>query len=579
MNKIPFILLTTGLSVWAGTSQFDAMGRSLGKKQAKNPGIVAYDKASAVASEKKNSLNTPAPLAKTYTPVHVEKIWGHYKSKSNSYALNGVSRGEARYLHLVDSLERKDWPRNQFFPINNFDNTGDLYNGAADYPNNNGGECEVRNAPANQHYYTYYASALPSIGMSFDQNTKHVKYEGDYAGADGSGIKIFNVVGDKPITLKNGSCRNSVSRVYTGGIQHYYVKRLINVISKNADVSTTSDEGNARINNRFTNHPLFPYSLNLYIGNVISTSADGTLYNGEAAVIDDYIYNNRVIEFVPYLAGGVKTGAGASLNAISVAPVNAARHTINPVVPTPRFLERTNVNSHYAKPEIYNVSYILDENNSGTERIFHDNIAHFMGVQDSWGAASTSAAMTANLLTVRPFYRWHPEVVKALWLTANQRTPLYRVDTPNLYGDYTNRCGKSNCLTTIANKRLATMKHLLNNNVSRYWYGNNQDFFANNEPISFYENVESGKSYNVAIAWLVRGDYALTERNISANYTFKIINDNTGKVILNSSVDLATFRYGEFTVPEGVTRIRVEITRSRDRGDRIILGYNLHKVS
>ncbi len=577
MNKIPFVLLTTGLSVWAGTSQFDAKGRSLGKEQTKNPGIVAYDKASAVVSEMKDAVRSPISLSKTYVPLSVKKTSGSYVSNTNTYTFNEGKKSENEYLKLVDAFEKADNPRLRFIPMNNFDNTGDLKNNAADYPSNNGGECEVRDAPNNQVYYSYYTKALRSIGLNYNEDTKHVDYQGSYANANGSGIKIFNVVGDKPITLKNGSCRNSVSRVYTGGIQHYYVKRLINVVSKNANVSTTMDEGDARIRDKFTNHPLSPYSLNLYIGNVISTSADGTLYNGEAAVIDDYIYNNRVIEFVPYTAGGVKTGAGASLNAISVAPVNYARHTIDKVIPSPKFIENNQVNSHYAKPEIYNLSYVLDENNSGTKRIFHDNMAHFMGVQDSWGAASTSAAMTANLLSVRPFYKWHPEVVKALWLTANQRSPVYRVDTPNLYHDYTNRCGKSSCTSVIADKRISTMTQLLTNNVSRYWYGNNQDFFVN-EKMSFNETVEAGKMYNVAIAWLVRGDYALTERNISSNFTFKILNASNNKTIFSSQTNLATYRYGEFTVPEGVKEIKVEITRTRNKGDRIILGYNLHKV-
>ena len=121
------------------------------------------------------------------------------------------------------------------------------------------------------------------------------------------------------------------------------------------------------------------------------------------------------------------------------------------------------------------------------------------------------------------------------------------------------------------------MTQLLTNNVSRYWYGNNQDFFVN-EKMSFNETVEAGKMYNVAIAWLVRGDYALTERNASSNFTFKILNASNNQTIFTSQTNLATYRYGEFTVPEGVKKIKVEITRTRNKGDRIILGYNLHKV-
>lgn len=135
--------------------------------------------------------------------------------------------------------------------------------------------------------------------------------------------------------------------------------------------------------------------------------------------------------------------------------------------------------------------------------------------------------------------------------------------------------------TVLSNKNVPLFDEMTRNNVSRYWYGNNGDFFNSNETYHFTETVEPGARYNIAIAWLVSGRYANENRHLSSNYQLRILNNNTGALIAEttSAAGLATFRHQSITVPSGVTQLKIEIVRTRNTGDRVILGYNMHKVT
>ena len=121
---------------------------------------------------------------------------------------------------------------------------------------------------------------------------------------------------------------------------------------------------------------------------------------------------------------------------------------------------------------------------------------------------------------------------------------------------------------------------MLRNNVSRYWYGNNNNFFSNDK-MNFTENVDRGGKYNIAIAWLIQGRYAWNNKSLSTKYTFRIYDDATGKKLAEniSETSQSTLRYSEIDIPSNVSRIRVEIERTRNTGDRVILGFNMHKVT
>lgn len=580
MRKTTALCLSTILVASASAATFDVKGRSLNEKQAKNPGIVAIEKEKVSVQDNQNQLRTPKALAKSYTPDYVKKTSGAFNSNTNAYTLNGYSRSEDIYLDSINYLEQHDTPRSTYTGLN-YTNT------AAPYPSKSG-SCSIVSKPDNESFFIDRYALFSTLALGITKKTTNgALYKKDCSLDDGkkacgAGINVYNVVADNAISFSGNNCNtSSVTRNYTYGIQHYYAKSVLQGVSPNASVSSVN-EGNARVNGYYVRHPQNPYASSKHIGNTIATSTKNvSLYNEEAAELDDYIYHNRVIEFAPFAVNGQRTGAGISLNAISVTGVNDDYAMLLPNVTKPRFATATGAD--YAKPEIYIPAYYYNSEYDFTRAIKHDgNTTDFMAVSDGWGASTIAAGMAADLLSKYPFYKWHPEVVKALMLTAYDPASNYvlRVSTNDFYQYNYNMLNEGQILTY---KHIPMFDEMMQNNVSRFWYGNNGDFFNSNEILSFTENVQQGKKYNLAIAWLVRGDYAMEQRHLSSNYIFSVYNNQTGALISTTMYPaanyLAAHRVIEMTVPQGVSKIRVDIKRKRNTGDRVILGYNIHKVT
>lgn len=578
MRKTTALCLSTILATYASAATFDIKGRSLNEKQAKNPGIVSIEKDKAIVQNNQKQFHTSKALAKISAPDYVTKTSGAFNSNTNAYTLNGHSRPLYMYLDSINYLEQHDTPRNTYTGLN-------YTNSAAPYPSKSG-NCTVVSKPDNESFYIDRYALFTTLALQPVKEISGGRYKKDCSFSNvtntcGAGINVYNVVADNAISFSGNNCNtSSVTRNYTYGIQHYYANSILKGVAP--EVSTSSiNEGNARVNGYYVKHPQNAYASNKHIGNTIATSTTNvTLYNEEAAELDDYIYHNRVIEFTPFAVNGQKTGAGISLNAISVAGINDDYAMLLPNVTRPRLANATGAD--YYKPEIYVPSYYYNSNYDYTRAIKHDgNTTDFMAVSDGWGASTIAAGMAADLLSKYPFYKWHPEVVKALMLTAYNPASNYvvRVNTNSIYQYNYSMLNQGQVLSY---KHIPMFDEMMHNNVSRYWYGNNGDFFNSNEILSFTENVEQGQKYNLAIAWLVRGDYAMENRHLSSNYIFSVYNNQTGALISTTMYPAANFlaahRVIEMTVPQGVSKIRVDIKRKRNTGDRVILGYNIHKV-
>ncbi|MDY6332836.1 MAG: hypothetical protein SPL52_15160 [Fibrobacter sp.] len=573
------LLLASCFAASASAATYNAQGKIINSKDAKNPGIVKFEKSKTVAAKKNN--NKSISLAKTYTADQVTAVKASFNSNTNAYTLNGNTISIAQYKDFVDNFEKNDKPRKTYTRLN-------YTNPATPYASNNGSNCAINSYPTNDNFFNDREGALDAMEFMTqysERNSTHKCNFAPYINACGAGVKMYNVVGDNKISLNNKSCKNSVLRDYSLGIQHYYAHQFLKAAAPRIAEISTVNEGNARTSHKFAQHPLNPYQNNIQIGNIISTSTkDVALYNEEAAELDDYIYHNRVIELAPYTENGKKTGAGISLNAISVGgvsnpesvPYREKFYTLGGSTPSPKFANKTGAD--YLKPDIYSFSYANNTTDDYERVILHGgNKVDFMGLNDSWGGATSAAAMVADLLSKYDFYKWHPEVVKALMLTAHSREPVVKTDYTTPYEFSFSNPSKFH---SQLYKHVPSLREMLTNNISRYWYGNNNDFFTN-EKITFTENVEGGKQYNIAIAWLVRGDYAMTERHLSSIYQIKIYNNQNGAQLATSEhlKTIATQRYLDLNIPTGVSKIKIEIIRTRNKGDRVIIGYNLHKIT
>lgn len=549
--------MTAFMAVASQAASVDALGRNLNTNQQKNPGIVSIEKAKNTVAAK--TTNAAPVLAKTYSNPRVEAIKASFNSNTQQYMIGQNKKSFSEYFNIVNANEAKDEARAKYR------SSYSLENPSYPYYDNNDTKCTYiyeKNHSAKNMAYDDFATALRILGFDFDENDKLTNDKNDILyNAHGNGYSIFTVTADKPIVFNGNDCSNSVDYNVTNGVKAYNAIEMLKTTTTSAKLSIVN-EGRSRMEGVITRHPGNPYGQDISIGNVTATSIkDAKTYNNEAAVIDEYIYNNRVIEFVPYTEDGQKTGAGVSLNAISVAPMDGDFNSLlTNTVSNPRFYENSALTS-YPKPEIYNISNLLATKKAYNAYVYVDRVNSYdFAVNDSWGAATISAAMTASLLSKYPFYKWHPEVVKALWLSAGNK-------------DYS----VSKNGSPISNKYATTMSGLFQNNMSRYWYGNNEDFFTD-EVITFKENVTPGSNYTAAIAWLVRGDYGIENKALSSSYSMRISTPKGALVNYNTST--ASYRVSSFRIPNDVSQITVQIKRIKNNAnDRVILGYNLHKDS
>ena len=162
-------------------------------------------------------------------------------------------------------------------------------------------------------------------------------------------------------------------------------------------------------------------------------------YNLAARALDNFIYRYRTVEFVPagnYGVDGTSTSGylnakGQAANAITVGALGVHKTQIDYEGVVTNYTSTKNYDgASSAKPEIYNYSNIKMNKYRANEDMY--DVAKLYG--NTWYqplydgteiATAYTAGMVSNLLSINPFYRWHPEVVKALLLTAPKDAPDY----------------------------------------------------------------------------------------------------------------------------------------------------------
>ncbi len=162
----------------------------------------------------------------------------------------------------------------------------------------------------------------------------------------------------------------------------------------------------------------------IYIGvrNYGMAKGSSNSYSSNAKALDNFIYKYRTIEFAP--AGNYGIDGTSSQGNISMMGQAANAITVGSVEPInlqiTNYTSTKNYNGGSVKPEIYNLTNLTiggyrrtySQIATGREYVYYP---FFYGTESS---AAFTAGMVAYLLEVNPFYRWHPEVVKAMLLTS-----------------------------------------------------------------------------------------------------------------------------------------------------------------
>lgn len=232
-------------------------------------------------------------------------------------------------------------------------------------------------------------------------------------------------------------------------------------------------------------------------------------YDDEAKNLDDYIYNNHTIEIAAAGNFGKRQNhfhMAAEAHAANVITVGAVDPTTNKYVVSSSW---KNDNTSMKKPEIANYTnfYFAQGTSDKMNKIVYNKGNDYLYepyFAETEGAASYTAAMVANFLMEHPFYRWHPEIVKAILLTSS----TIKIKNSSFDQD----SGPTHILSA---KGIAfDESDNGNQNIlhdSRYWIGKFDKFQTHTSPkgkkeIHFTVGDLSKKcSYRAAIAWLSKG--------------------------------------------------------------------------
>ncbi len=360
-----------------------------------------------------------------------------------------------------------------------------------------------------------------------------------------------------------------------------------------------------------SNRPSSPASQSpqIYMGLHIKkstndNSSETNQYTNAAKELDNYIYNYRTTEIVA--AGNFGTHQSSSnpgtgylaedalaANAITVGAVDAYTKKI------------TNYSSYYStayygagKPEIYNFShfYVTDLGRKYTKKsngkVYNYN-PYYDGTET---AAAYTAGMVSDLLATNPFYRWHPEVVKAAVITSSH----IDINTP-YPSTYMTKMPSYKCLVTINQDKsrsgmgTANAGYALNfcNHESRYWIGPVANFFTrenpddNNRKELRFSVKRSAEKHNVvaAIAWLSSGNDIAQFNRIPQDIDLYAYENNTANVDninianwIDYSASVKSYEKVSFTTNAEYITFRIVFwgeEATAENNGQVVLGFDM----
>lgn len=576
-----------GAQAAEGTAKADVLGRHI-SSVGNTPKAYVKDVKKNVNSQKTDP-SKPRSLAKvSYYPseTSIATTYATFESRPSGtqggmgkyYTLNGLSVSETTYKSRIKKIEDADQARKQYknsHPVShvNYQNSN-LYNVVRSNSNCTGqASCQLT--------FPCYSctNGVESIELwnytSILYDRSNIGQHTDQLGYNGENIGISMTHRGMPLMSYNHAPADRFSILYyTQNVEPSYIAgatgnaRVLNKVATGAKVY-----GVQRLCGN-SNEVLVPtdgYDLNpqIFIGTHSFGCGQSTSYQNTSRNIDDFVYNTRTIEFAAAANNGRDGGAvsdvGLGLNVITVgavhnSPNNQTYHQTS-TWQNPTF---RNSSTTYVKPEIAEYAdFLFPEFYSVA--IGKDNTWHTVDPYYSYTAAAApyAAATTAMLLERYPFYKWHPEAVKSL-LIASSVKPITNAsshDSDN-QGKYAMGVPEGNAMFW--------------NNRSRFWNGNNEDFFDGDSNIVFSETgIRPNTRYRIAIAWLSNGSYVYDYGRIPQDIDLSVYEGNSSTSSASSSSGPNPFELVDFTTKSTTNSLRIVIHRFRNDGGRVLLGYTL----
>lgn len=325
-------------------------------------------------------------------------------------------------------------------------------------------------------------------------------------------------------------------------------------------------------------------------------------------VVDNGVYNRHFVEIVPAGNFTVRNNSGHlgleahAANAITVGAVDAETRKITSYNSTQSYYctlglrqcnDGNNLRIGSRKPEIYNFSHYYFDHQSNSnypqeqKRVYTNRstgIAYTYNpyYDGSEMAAAYTAGQIANLLSANPYYRWHPEMVKALMLTSGDvsiNTP-YPNETP---------------VTTKMPSYYSMLTDQNHNEVfheSRYWVGEISKLYTHytdegKKEIRFSVKRPTDKSnFTAAIAWLSDGFDLVDAGRVPQDIDLYVYESNTSNVNNLSNLKVSStdgynsYERKSFTSNANYLIFRIlvyadyTLDSSENKG-KIVLGFDL----
>lgn len=332
---------------------------------------------------------------------------------------------------------------------------------------------------------------------------------------------------------------------------------------------------------------------------------DAMFYGEEARALDNYIYENRTVEIAAAGNYWIRNNSAQlnaqahAANAITVGAIDATNGTI---------ASYTSNNSKYctlglgncsdgnnewygsSKPEIYNYSHFYMDNDrkrTYTNWFTQEQTSFERTYEGTETAAAYTANMVADLLRANPFYRWHPEVVKALLISSgdiNINQPYPHNETPATTKIPSYKSVVFNRFSYQANPYDQVFHE------SRYWIGEMSKLtthtYSGRSEIRFSVKRPTEKTnFSAAIAWLSSGDDIAELAKIPQDFDLYVyeqaspnpdaVTSNSYKVASYSSTN--AFEKISFTSSAQYLTFRIVLFRdysTRNNG-QAVLGFDL----
>lgn len=559
-------------------SKADVLGRHVSSVRNTPKAYVKDVKKTSNQKTTSMKIRTLAKSGKTWEVdrIPVEASF-EVSNGSKSYKINKKDYTETQFFNQMELIENADEVRERFmryafadFPQKSLDNY--YYAGIA-----GSNQC----AGKDRCYINGY-EFLDRTQISKESGLFNYTYNSGYYG-NGIGISFTEeglpesrIFGNQ--LRLNADCNDNIN--VEGIIRATKVARVMNQVAPFATLYGYST--NCADPESFYTHwgdivlPIASYGVEkIHIGSN-SYGNRGEEYAPRSSYIDDFIYYTRTIEFASAGDYGMYSGNNQMTDlamGVNVITVGAVRNnlTYNPTSSwkNPKFAKKAGIprsGKNYIKPEIANYADIL----------FPDEKHLLIGYQevDSYysqtvSASPYTAAMVALLLERYPFYKWHPEVVKALLIAASVK--------PIKNGEAHDSDNLREGIGAEAAMGVPDGEALFDNTRSRFWNGNNGDFFDGNNEIVFEENnIKPNRKYRIAISWLSSGDYVYANGRLPQDLDLYV--DNKDGVRLAQSGSMGPFEFVEFTTGADVRKLKITIKRDGNDGGYVLLGYSLVEV-